>query len=80
MIRDRAGDRLPAHERNDLLYEAASSGNTETVKLLLERGADPTALHTSRRTAVQSARENRHYEVAEILNAALRQRRQSDQR
>jgi len=47
-----------------VLYAAASSGHLTTVKMLLDRGADPSSCGRNRRTPYQAAIENGHADVA----------------
>ncbi|HEX4133968.1 MAG TPA: ankyrin repeat domain-containing protein [Bryobacteraceae bacterium] len=52
-----------------VLYAAASSGHLTTVKMLLDRGADPSLCGKNRRTPYQTAIENGYLDVAaEIKN------------
>ena len=77
VVLDRAGSRFTPKMRDDLLDEAASAGKTETVKLLLQRGADPIAvMFASGKTPTQVAREHEHFDVVEILNEATKNRPQ----
>jgi ankyrin repeat protein len=49
------------------LHQAAAAGKRELVKLLLERGADPSALCDQGKSAGDYARERQHFELAEGL-------------
>jgi ankyrin repeat protein len=46
------------------LYAAASSEHLSTVKLLLERGANPSACGANRKTPYQAAVENGQADIA----------------
>lgn len=51
------------------LYAAASSGHLSTVKMLLDRGANPSLCGNNRKTPYQTAFENGHADIsAEIKN------------
>lgn len=49
------------------LYAAASFGKAGTVKLLLDRGAEPNLCGNNRKTAYQSAVDNGYTEVASLI-------------
>jgi ankyrin repeat protein len=49
------------------LYAAAALGRDEVVKLLLERGADPTLCGKNARSALQAAVENGFSGIAAII-------------
>src|ERR671922_1514990 len=50
------------------LMHAAAAGNGELVKILVDGGADPTTKNSEGKTALAFARENKHYDVVELLN------------
>jgi ankyrin repeat protein len=56
--------------RNDLtvLMWAAGYGKAETVKMLLDRGADPALKDNRGKTALDIARDNKHAGVVELLS------------
>ena len=49
------------------LHYAAQSGGVNVVRLLLERGADKSAVDKSGNTPLALARKSEHAEVAELL-------------
>ena len=51
------------------LYDAASWGKLEVVKLLLEKGADMNARNQAGKSPLQSAEENGFTEIAALLRA-----------
>ena len=53
------------------LTAAASNGNTEVVKLLLLKGADPKLKDRAGRSALEMAQNNGRRETAEVLREAL---------
>jgi ankyrin repeat protein len=53
------------------LMTAAAEGQLEVVRLLLERGADPTLVDTDGDTALSFARQNGHTMVAQLLEDQL---------
>jgi ankyrin repeat protein len=57
-------NRLNSGSGTTALYAAASFGKGEVVKLLLERGANPTLCGNNRKTPYQAALENGYSEVA----------------
>jgi ankyrin repeat protein len=54
-------------ERHTPLCKAAMIGNTEAVRFLLERGADPSVQNFKGRTALECAERNGHKKIVEIL-------------
>ena len=64
---------IPPDARNGYgwtpLQTAACAGSAEAVQVLLEAGADPRAVEGTGKTAAHWARERRHVEIAEKLEA-----------
>jgi hypothetical protein len=58
--------------RTSPLHEAARSGGTDVVQVLLEHGADPSLLDGGGRTPLALAAEQGHAEAAALLHAASR--------
>jgi len=56
-------------EKRTLLHEAASAGQTETARFLLEKGLDPNARDAEGSTAFDLAQRGRHRETAALLEA-----------
>ncbi len=68
-----AGADLPADPVGwTLLHWAAWSGDEDVVRLLLERGADPTASKGTSQTPAQVADDHGHRSVAELLRDAAK--------
>lgn len=59
----------PAPDGTTPMMMAAFSGDRETVQLLLDHGADPTAINLNKHTAADWARERRHFDLAQELDA-----------
>lgn len=59
----------PAPDGTTPLMMAAFSGDRETVQLLLDHGADATAINLNKHTAADWARERRHFDLADELEA-----------
>jgi ankyrin repeat protein len=57
-------NQLNASTGTTVLYAAASSGHLTTVKMLLDRGADPSLCGKNRRTPYQTAIENGYVDIA----------------
>jgi len=51
------------------LHQAASAGNVELLKLLLDRGASAALATEDGRLAIDFARQGKHIAVAELLRA-----------
>lgn len=49
------------------LHEAARRGDMSQVRNLVESGTDPNLLDDNRRTALQHAVENQHFDIADYL-------------
>jgi len=58
----------PAPDGTSPLMMAAYSGNRDVVQLLLDHGADPTAINLQKLTAADWARERRHGRLADELD------------
>jgi len=56
------------------LTEASWGGKTETVKLLLEKGADPTIKKSDGETALSLANGQKHQDIVALLNEAIAKR------
>ena len=56
---------------NSALAAAAYAGKTDTVKLLLEKGANPTIKKADGETPLSLATAQKHAEIVELLNAAI---------
>ena len=55
---------ISAHCRQTALHLASCNGHTESVKALLEKGADINAENSSRKTAFHVAKDRRAYIAA----------------
>ncbi|KAL4782159.1 putative hspc200 [Aspergillus varians] len=53
------------------IHQAASRGQVDAVRYLLERGADPTIKEATQRTALDWATEFKHEEVVRLLKPAI---------
>jgi len=53
------------------LTEAAWNGHTDTVKLLLENGANPNIRKADGATAVALATGQKHQDIVDLLNEAI---------
>jgi ankyrin repeat protein len=66
-----ADPNLPSgHERNTALIAAASKGNLQLTRALLEAGADPAQRNMTGQTALWFAKDKGHEEVARLLEEA----------
>lgn len=71
----------PAPDGTTVLMMAAYSGDRDMVQLLLDRGADATAINLQKLTAADWARERKHGQLADELDAvALRTQAQREGR
>ncbi|MDP7463138.1 MAG: ankyrin repeat domain-containing protein, partial [SAR324 cluster bacterium] len=60
----------PSQSGSTALIEAAREGRTETVKLLLQHGADPALKDRFGRTAFDEAENEGHEDVAKLLKTS----------
>jgi ankyrin repeat protein len=59
------------HAGHSALTEASWNGHTQTVKLLLEKGADPKIKKSDGETPLSLAQSQKHSEVVALLEAAI---------
>jgi Ankyrin repeats (3 copies) len=68
----------PNAEGPDAVYTAltgaAESGRTDVVKLLLQKGADPSLKDGEGHTPIECAQRNLHFEIVRLLEEAQRRR------
>jgi uncharacterized protein len=75
IVKDLIGQRTPVNGLNQFgqtaLTEACGNGKTETVKLLLENGADPSIKKSDGATPLNLASSQKHSEIVALLNVAI---------
>jgi ankyrin repeat protein len=64
-------------DRSTLLHLAASEGNIDVLKLLLENGAKPVVTNRRNKSAVDVARDEENYDAAEFIEDYIKNMRPS---
>ena len=63
-----------AKQKTTPLMAAANVGRVEIVKILLEKGADPTVVNVNETTALELAKKRDHQQVVAMIEKALKSR------